>query len=151
MSGGVGHRHGSDLALLWLWYRLAAVALIRHLAWEPPYAAGVALKSKKKKSISSFTNPPIFLLLWRKEKINRNHLIPFTLSIFCLFIYHKMICSKYDHLLLWDLCLSHITYIPISSYSCRICVQLFKCMLYLFCMYDTEHLELKEIKLWFFP
>ena len=33
-----------DLALLWLWYRLAAVALIRPLAWEPPYAAGVALK-----------------------------------------------------------------------------------------------------------
>ena len=33
-----------DLALLWLWCRLAAVASIRPLAWEPPYAAGVALK-----------------------------------------------------------------------------------------------------------
>ena len=31
-----------DLALLWR--RLAAVALTRPLAWEPPYAAGVALK-----------------------------------------------------------------------------------------------------------
>ena len=30
--------------LLWLWSRLAATALIRLLAWEPPYAAGVALK-----------------------------------------------------------------------------------------------------------
>jgi len=29
--------------------RLAAVALIRPLAWEPPCAASVALKSKKKK------------------------------------------------------------------------------------------------------
>ena len=36
-----------DLALLWLWCRLAATALIRPLAWEPPYATGVALKSKK--------------------------------------------------------------------------------------------------------
>ena len=39
---------GSDLALLWLWRRPAAVAPIRPLAWEPPYAEGVALKSKSK-------------------------------------------------------------------------------------------------------
>ena len=44
----VVHRHGSGLALLRLGYQLAAVALIRPLAWEPPYAAIVALKSKKK-------------------------------------------------------------------------------------------------------
>ena len=37
-----------DLALLWLWRRPAATALIRSLAWEPPYAASAALKSKKK-------------------------------------------------------------------------------------------------------
>ena len=52
MSCGVGCRHGSDLALLWLWCRLAATALIRPLAWKPPYATGVALekaKSQKKK------------------------------------------------------------------------------------------------------
>ena len=49
MSCGIGHRHGSDLALLWLWHRLAAIALIRPLAWEPPYAAGMAQKRKKKK------------------------------------------------------------------------------------------------------
>ena len=41
---GVGCRLGLDLALLWLWYRQAATALIRLLAWEPPYAMGVALK-----------------------------------------------------------------------------------------------------------
>ena len=34
-------------ALLWLWYRPAAAALIRPLAWELPYATGVALKGKK--------------------------------------------------------------------------------------------------------
>ena len=47
MSCGVGHRHGWDLALLWLWRRPAATALIRPLAWEPPYAADVALKRQK--------------------------------------------------------------------------------------------------------
>ena len=44
-----GHRCGSDLVLLWLWHRLAATALIRPLAWEPAYAAGMALKRPKKK------------------------------------------------------------------------------------------------------
>ena len=49
MSCGVGHRRGSDPMLLWLWRRLAAVVLIQSLAWEPPYAACVALKDKKDK------------------------------------------------------------------------------------------------------
>ena len=48
MCCGVGCRHGSDLALLWLWCRPALVALIRPLAWEPPCAADAALKGKKK-------------------------------------------------------------------------------------------------------
>ena len=47
LSCGVGHRLGSDPALLWLWLwlwcRLAAVVLIRSLAWESPHA----LKRKK--------------------------------------------------------------------------------------------------------
>ena len=47
MSCGVGRRCGSDLAFLWLWYRLVATALIRPLAWEPPYALGSALKGQK--------------------------------------------------------------------------------------------------------
>ena len=47
MSCGVGHRHSLDPSLLWLWHRQAAAAPIQPLAWEPPYAAGVALKSKK--------------------------------------------------------------------------------------------------------
>ena len=49
MSCGVGLRCGSDLALLWLWRRLAAVAPILPLAWEPPYAAGAAVKRQKDK------------------------------------------------------------------------------------------------------
>ena len=39
----------SDDALLWLWRRLAAAALIQPLAWELPFALGAALKRKRKK------------------------------------------------------------------------------------------------------
>ena len=45
---GVGQRLGSDPELPWLWRRLAAVAPLGPLIWEPPYAVGVALKSSKK-------------------------------------------------------------------------------------------------------
>ena len=38
-----------DLALLWLWYRLAAAAPIRPVAWELPYAMAATLKRKRKK------------------------------------------------------------------------------------------------------
>ena len=40
----------TDPLLLWLWCRLAAVALMQPLAWEPPYAMSVALQSKKQKT-----------------------------------------------------------------------------------------------------
>ena len=48
VSCGVGCRHGSDPTLLWLWS--AAAALIQPLACEFPYATGVALKKKGKRS-----------------------------------------------------------------------------------------------------
>ena len=44
MSCGLGHRCGSDLVVLWLWYRLAAAALVQPLAWELACSADVALK-----------------------------------------------------------------------------------------------------------
>ena len=43
VSCGSGRRHGRDLALLWLWCRPPAVAPIRPLAWEHPYATRAAL------------------------------------------------------------------------------------------------------------
>ena len=48
MSCGVGCRHGLGPTLLFLWPVLATAALIWHLAWELPYAVGVAIKKKKK-------------------------------------------------------------------------------------------------------
>jgi len=47
MSCGVGSRLSLDPALLWLWHRPVAVALIRPLAWGLLYAEGVALKRQK--------------------------------------------------------------------------------------------------------
>ena len=43
-SCGVGHRHGSDLLLLW--HSLAVAALIGPLTWEISYAVSAALKRK---------------------------------------------------------------------------------------------------------
>ena len=49
MSCGVGCRCGSDLALLCLWHWPVAAAPVQPLAWEAPYAEGVAQKDKKTK------------------------------------------------------------------------------------------------------
>ena len=53
VSRGVCHRCGLDPELLCLWCRPAAVAPIRPVAWEPPYAVGAAQKAKKKKKKKS--------------------------------------------------------------------------------------------------
>ena len=45
-SCGVGHRRGSDPALLWLWLAAIVCSSIGPLAQEPPYVVGTALKSK---------------------------------------------------------------------------------------------------------
>ena len=66
MSCGVGCRRGLDLALLWLWCRPVATALILPLAWEPPYAVGTAQengkmtkKKKKKRLLLTFVGVPV--------------------------------------------------------------------------------------------
>ena len=54
----VGYRCGLDLALLWLWYRQVAAAPIQTLAWELPYASGVALKRNPPKKKTKKTKKP---------------------------------------------------------------------------------------------
>ena len=51
MSCGVGRRHGSDLALLWLWDRLAATAAIRppSLGTSICHMCGLEKQKKKRK------------------------------------------------------------------------------------------------------
>ena len=62
MSCGIGRRCSLDLALLWL----AAIAQIRSLAWELPYAVGAALKKRKKKVFNDHMRdrrfPPLFII-----------------------------------------------------------------------------------------
>ena len=73
MSCGVGLRCSSDLALLWLWCRLAAVASVRPLALEPPCAAGTSLldKSQKKERRKLKVKPASSLCVcsWRGGKL----------------------------------------------------------------------------------
>ena len=38
----------ASLSGLRIWHRLAAIAPIRPLAWEPPYATGAVLEKTKK-------------------------------------------------------------------------------------------------------
>ena len=60
VSCGVDCIHSSDLVLLWLWYRPATVVPIRPLAWEPPYAMGVALeKAKRQKKQKTKPKKPV--------------------------------------------------------------------------------------------
>ena len=47
--GGVGRRHGLNLALLWLWRRPATVALIRPPSLETSICHRCGPKKKKKK------------------------------------------------------------------------------------------------------
>ena len=49
MSCGVGHRRSSDLTLLCCGVVPVATAPIQPLAWELPYAMGVALKKQTNK------------------------------------------------------------------------------------------------------
>ena len=65
MSCGIDRRHGSDPVLPWLWCRLAAIAPIRPLTWETPYAAGVALEKTKKKNF--FLNNGLFVRVHEDE------------------------------------------------------------------------------------
>ena len=54
VSCGVGCRCSLDpeLLLVWLWHRPVATTLIGLLAWEPPYAMGVALEKTKRQKQS---------------------------------------------------------------------------------------------------
>ena len=52
-----------DPMLLWLWGRPAAIARIQPLAWEVPYAVGVAIKKQTKKYVNLVCESQNFRLL----------------------------------------------------------------------------------------
>ena len=76
MSCGAACRCSSDPVLLWLWCRLAAIALIRPLAWEPPYAMGAALEMAKRQKTKQ--KPKMAILL---KAIYRCNVIPIKLTM----------------------------------------------------------------------
>ena len=78
MSCGVGHRRGLDPRLLW--HRPVATFPIRPLAWEPPYAVGVALKRKKKQKTANY----ILFLKYKMNSFQRPYLLKghFLMSYF---------------------------------------------------------------------
>ena len=76
MSCSVGHRYGSDLALLWLW------PPIQPFTWELPYAVGIDLKNGEKKK--------------KRCMINRNFWL-FEISLNKILLYYSYFhCSKYE-------------------------------------------------------
>ena len=62
VSCGVGDRHGSDLALMWLCQRLAATGPIQPLAWKSPYATVANLKRPKTKKKKKKRYAYVYLL-----------------------------------------------------------------------------------------
>ena len=97
LSCGVGHRHGSDLALPWLWCRSAVTAPIWPLAWELPYAAGVALKREKKKNL--------ILLIYSLVKLSINACCNATallcIALNLLFFFFWFLCIKSWYIQHW--------------------------------------------------
>ena len=66
VSCGVGRRCGLNLSLLWLQCKSTAIALIRSLAWDLPYATPAAL-NKNKKSKENITVAMFICLLHQTE------------------------------------------------------------------------------------
>ena len=93
LSCGGGSRLCSDLALLWLRHGIVATALIRPLAWEPPYAAGMALKrqkDKKKKKV------PV-MVQWKQIRLGNMRFLVQPLASLCglrIQRCHKLWCKS---------------------------------------------------------
>ena len=67
--------------LPWLWCRLAAAAAIQLLAWDLPYAAGVALKDENKNKTKKWM-PVIKLFAFNSANYWENlYLLPLAVQI----------------------------------------------------------------------
>ena len=78
--------------LLWLRHRPVATALIRPLAWEPPYAAGAALKRQKE------TNQTNKKAIFKKEFMGHKHVEYLQIYIQLLCLYDSLGKTLKDHM-----------------------------------------------------
>ena len=76
---------------LWLWRKLAAVALNQPLAWEAPYAKGAALKRNKKKKDQKKTDIQITEFGYLLEMTN------WSKTIVMVQIYHLTLIITQDY------------------------------------------------------
>ena len=92
--------------LLWLWRRPVATALIGPLAWEPPNAAGAALKKKDKRQKKKLN---VNLKLIQKIPTSRNHVF---WSCWIPLQSRAVGRNKYDEN--YDITQSHLKYITFN-------------------------------------
>ena len=104
--------------LLWLWCRPAAVAPIRPLAWEPPYAAGMALKRQKTKNKQTNKKNP--QEVWYFEALYRIAIMDLRDGLFQV-SYQLLVCSSciyltylYLSFLIWKMGVVIIIFFAIS-------------------------------------
>ena len=89
MRYGLGHKHSSDLALLWVWCRLATVAPVRTPSLGTSICRGYGSKKKDKKEVTFIAST--FSDTWsqmtkKKKKKRLRHLQVLTAEeVFALF------------------------------------------------------------------
>ena len=125
MSWGVGRRRGSDLALLWLGCRLAAVAPIRPLAWKLPCASGAALKGHTHTHTHTHTRPrhPVafffFSFFFGHPQIYKLHTSSYFLACFTIIcITSRFHSCQFTKLSGFCICLSAFQSVPHIKHTC---------------------------------
>ena len=126
--------------LLWLWCRPAAIAPIRPLAWEPPYATGAALKrqkdQKKKKKRNEWLDEFSEHSDGARSQMKKEHItgVPHNPSQ-ALILLRPWNVNKKETLkkntCLFQCCAPDTLYIHCSSFFCLLKLYLFVC----FCLF----------------
>ena len=91
MGCGVGRRRDSDPELLWLWCRPVATAPIWPLAWEPPYATGVAQEKAKRPKNKETNKKAISILPTQEHSISFYLFVLFSISFISVIVFQVQV------------------------------------------------------------